>query len=144
MPISSRRGNAACNTDIPLGSRSLPNFKNHDKRHCISTSSIPAPLKKKQKDTCLKLFNVSDIDESGSLRVLYEVPIDLQNLRNLHGDFTIWHVQKEITVQCKSQKNFVILNKKGNPIRDFPTTRGMYNLLVFSKDYFHSFSYYLL
>ena len=47
MSISSRRGNAACNTDIPLGSRPVPNFKNHNKRHDISTSSIPAPLKKK-------------------------------------------------------------------------------------------------
>ena len=63
----------------------MPNFKNHNNRHCISTSSTPAPLKKKQKDTCLKLFNVSDIDEGGNLRVLYEVPIDLQNLKDLWG-----------------------------------------------------------
>lgn len=47
MSISSRRGNAACNSDIPLGSRPVPNFKNHNKRHGISTSSLPAPLKKK-------------------------------------------------------------------------------------------------
>ena len=104
----------------------------------------PCPLKKKQKDTCLKPFNVSDIDESGNLRVLYEAPIDLQNLKDLCGDLTIWNIQKQINVQCKSQKDFVILNKKGNPIRDFPTTRGMYTLLVTSTDYFHSFNYYLL
>ena len=68
--------------------------------------------------------------------------IDLQNLKDLYGDFTIWQIQKEINVQCKSQKDFVILNKKGNSIRDFPTTRGMLTLLVSSTDYFHSFSYY--
>ena len=42
MSMNNRRGNVACNTYTPLGSRSVPNFKNHNKRHCISASSIPA------------------------------------------------------------------------------------------------------
>ena len=53
MSMNNRRGSAACNTYIPLESRSVLNFKNQNKRHCISTSSIPAPLKKQQKDTCI-------------------------------------------------------------------------------------------
>ena len=57
MSMSNRRGNAACTIYTTPGSRSVPNFKNHNKRHCISTASAPAPLKKKQTDTCLKLFN---------------------------------------------------------------------------------------
>ena len=44
MSVNNRRGNAAYNTYTPLESRSVPNFKNHNKRHCISTSSIPDPL----------------------------------------------------------------------------------------------------
>ena len=45
-------------------------------------------------NACLKLFNVSDIEESGNLRVLYEVPIDLQNIKDLHGDFTPYCIDK--------------------------------------------------
>ena len=66
ISMNNRRANAACSTYNLLGSRSVPNFGNHNKIHCISTSSIPSPLKKKQKDICLKLFYVNDIEESGN------------------------------------------------------------------------------
>ena len=45
--MNNRRGNAACTTYTTPRSRSVSNFKNYNKRHWISTASIPAPLKKK-------------------------------------------------------------------------------------------------
>ena len=50
---------------------------------------IPGPLKKSRKEACIRHFRVSKIDEDVSLVTLYDVPIDLEKLKDEFGEFTI-------------------------------------------------------
>ena len=48
----------------------------------------------------------------------------VEKLKDEFGEFTIDNIQQEISFQNGGNWIFLILKKKGNPIRDFPNTRG--------------------
>ena len=124
---SARRGNAAGITQGHeghvssfFGKRSVPSFKK-------AASSIPIPCRRKKTEPCFKMVAVSDInletETDSAPYTIYEVPIDLEKLGEKHGKFSIHHIQPEVAFQIGGTE-YVLTNKKGNPIRDMPNTRG--------------------
>ena len=77
-----RRGNIASSFKGP---RAIPSFKKKLK-------TVPGPLKKRNKEACIKHFQVSKINENGGLVTLYYVPIDLEKLKDEFGEFTIENI----------------------------------------------------
>jgi len=55
---------------------------------------------------------------------IYEVPVDLTKLQGIYGEVNIRNIQEEIQNQIGGE-HYILTNKKGNPIRDMPNTRGM-------------------
>lgn len=130
LRLHNRRGNAALSTPpFPMGAtinrktydqgpRAIPSFKN----------SVPVPCKKRKPDACFKMICVSDVDTDcmdGQPYTIYEVPVDLAKLHDQFGDFGIDEIQQEVAYQIGGTA-YVLTNKKGNPIRNMPNTRGIY------------------
>ena len=101
-----RRGNS--------GIRAVPGFK---RPHMTQS---PAPLKKNKKIDH-KLITISGVDMENMVPYsIYEVPINLDNIKSQVDVKTIIN---EIRNQIGGV-NYILTNKKGNPIRDMPNTRG--------------------
>ena len=84
-------------------------------------------VEEKKTEPCFKMVAVSDInletETDSAPYTIYEVPIDLEKLGEKHGKFSIHHIQPEVAFQIGGTE-YVLTNKKGNPIRDMPNTRG--------------------
>ena len=133
-----RRGNA--------GLRAVPGFK---RKSDMSSPSLPFPLKKKKEDsksTKTKKISVwlSGIENSSQLTgqltdqepgpsrrrskepsklepySFYEIPICLEQI---NSEVNVRSIISEIRRQVGGM-DYVITDKKGNPIRDMPNTRG--------------------
>ena len=79
-------------------------------------------------DQVLKNITVSNVEECADCpETIYNLPIDLVNLEHKNLNFTIFDVQKEVSYQVGnfSGSTYILTDKKGNPIRDIPNTRGM-------------------
>jgi len=115
-PFTKRRGNSAS------GSRAVPSHKRSDSY----SSSTPLPLKKKKtQDNIFKTITISDVAVSDNIPMtIYEVPVDLTKLQGIYGEVNIRNIQEEIQNQIGGE-HYILTNKKGNPIRDMPNTRGM-------------------
>ena len=94
-------------------------------------SETPAPLKQKKSaklEQVLKHMTVSDVQKHEDCpKTIYNVPIDLVKLENKNSNFTIFDVQQEVSypVDNSSGITYILTDKKCNPIRDMPNTRGM-------------------
>ena len=111
---------------------SLSNFGKRSLFNCQKrVSETPAPLKQKKSaklEQVLKHMTVSDVQKHEDCpKTIYNVPIDLVKLENKNSNFTILDVQKEVSYQVGnfSGSTSILTDKKGNPIRDMPNTRGM-------------------
>ena len=70
----------------------------------------------------MKMINICDVEDENMVNV-FEVPIDLVKMETVRKNFTVYDIQNEICNQIGGC-SYVIVNKKGNPIRDMPNTRG--------------------
>ena len=65
------------------------------------------------------------VDGDGIFEDMWEIPIDLSQLQEMHGQYTVLHVVAEIERQLSEEDaKLVVTDIKGNPIRDMPSTRG--------------------
>ena len=56
---------------------------------------------------------------------MWEIPIDLGQLQDMHGQYTVLHVVGETERQLNEEDTrLVVTNIKGRQIRDMPSTRG--------------------
>ena len=80
---------------------------------------------RKRKAVETKSFRLTFVDGDGNFEDMWEIPIDLTQLQEIHGLYTVVHVVAEIERQLSEEDaKLVITDIKGNPIRDMPTTRG--------------------
>ena len=92
--------------------------------------SRPAPAVwggkgKKRKSVESKSFRLTFVDGDGIFEDMWEIPIDLSQLQEMHGQYTVLHVVAEIERQLSEEDaKLVVTDIKGNPIRDMPSTRG--------------------
>ena len=91
--------------------------------------SRPAPAVwggkgKKRKSVESKSFRLTFVDGDGIFKDMWEIPIDLSQLQEMHGQYTVLHVVAEIERQLSEDAKLVVTDIKGNPIRDMPSTRG--------------------
>lgn len=85
---------------------------------------------KKRKATDTKSFRLTFVDGDGNFEDMWEIPIDLNQLQEMHGLYTVVHVVAEVERQLSEENaKLVITDIKGNPIRDMPSTRGKTFLL---------------
>ena len=54
---------------------------------------------------------------------MWEIPIDLGQLQDMHGQYTVLHVVGEIETQL-NEENTIVTDIKGKPIGDMVSTRG--------------------
>ena len=72
----------------------------------------------KKKENIIKTISVSDV-ENDKIFTYYEVPIDLGSMTKIN----VRTIQEAVKNQIGGE-DFILTNKKGNPIRDMPNTRG--------------------
>ena len=98
--------------------------------------SRPAPALwggkgKKRKAVETKSFRLTFVDGDGNFEDIWEISIDLSQLQESHGLYTVLHVVAEIERQLgEEDTKLVITDIKGNPIRDMPGTRGMFGFVI--------------
>ena len=71
-----------------------------------------------KKKNIIKTISVSDV-ENDKIFTYYEVPIDLGSMTEIN----VRTIQEAVKNQIGGE-DFILTNKKGNPIRDMPNTRG--------------------
>ena len=71
-----------------------------------------------KKENIIKTISVSDV-ENDKIFTYYEVPIDLGSMTEIN----VRTIQEAVKNQIGGE-DFILTNKKGNPIRDMPNTRG--------------------
>ena len=108
MSTYGRRGNSAL--QALQGSRAVPSLK----RKFGSSFTLPS----KKKENIIKTISVSDV-ENDKIFTYYEVPIDLGSMTEIN----VRTIQEAVKNQIGGE-DFILTNKKGNPIRDMPNTRG--------------------
>lgn len=131
-----RRGNATATMhrclETPLSSTST--FSNISK----SFGSRPAPSvwnlnlkgsgKRKKLSTETKSFRLTFYDTEGNtMQDLWDIPIDLSRLQQLHGLYSVFDITRAVEQQLgetDSDAKVVVTDIKGNPIKDMVTTRG--------------------
>ena len=92
---------------------------------------------KKRKSTESKSFRLTFVDGDGNFEDMWEIPIDLGQLQDMHGQYTVLHVVGEIERQLNEEDTrLVVTDIKGKPIRDMASTRG--EIFVFR---FHQLDY---
>ena len=80
---------------------------------------------KKHKSTESKSFRLTFVDGDGYFEDMWEIPIDLGQLEDMHGQYTVLHVVGEIERQLNEKDTrLVVTDIKGKPIRDMASTRG--------------------
>ena len=80
---------------------------------------------KKRKSTESKSFRLTFVDGDGNFEDMWEIPIDLGQLQDMHGQYTVLHVVGEIERQLNEEDTrLVVTDIKGKPIRDMASTRG--------------------
>ena len=85
---------------------------------------------KKRKAVDTKSFPLTFVDGDGNFDDMWEIPIDLSELQESHGLYTVVHVVAEIERQLgEEDTKLVVTDIKGNPIRDMPATRGMFGFV---------------
>lgn len=85
---------------------------------------------KKRKATETKSFRLTFVDGDGNFEDMWEIPIDLTQLQEMHGLYTVLHVVSEIERQLgEEDTKLVVTDIKGNPIRNMPATRGMFGFV---------------
>uniref|UniRef100_A0A7M5V2I1 RING-type domain-containing protein n=1 Tax=Clytia hemisphaerica TaxID=252671 RepID=A0A7M5V2I1_9CNID len=109
--VPARRGNATSQ----FGCRAIPSFKRKN-----STNQFCLPSKKKM-ESITKTISVSDVKDD-KIFTYYEVPINLADLQEIN----VRTIQREVRAQIGGD-DFILTNKKGNPVRDMPNTRGLSN-----------------
>ena len=73
-----------------------------------------------------KSFRLTFVDGDDNFEDMWEIPIDLSQLQESHGLYTVVHVITEIERQLGGgDTKLVATDIKGNRIRDIPATRGM-------------------
>ena len=100
---------------------------------------------RKRKAVETKSFRLTFVDGDGNFQDMWEIPIDLTQLQEIHGLNTVVHIVAEIERQLSEEDaKLVITDIKGNPIRDMPTTRGKMFCYVYSlaESYWSEFEYF--
>ena len=146
-----RRGNSAAAFFSPPclneHSSSLSSFQVMSRGRSKSFSgsrlgSRPAPALwggkgKKRKAIDTKSFRLTFVDGDGNFEDMWEIPIDLSELQESHGLYTVVHVVAEIERQLgEEDTKLVVTDIKGNPIRDMPATRGMFGFVYILTENF--------
>ena len=64
---------------------------------------------------------------------MWEIPIDLSELQDMHGQYTVLHVGEIERQLNEEDTKLVVTDIKGKPIRDMPSTRGEIFVLRFHQ-----------
>ena len=113
-----RRGNAAFQKPNE-GPRSIINTGKRQREGCT-----PFPLKRKSLNF-MKNITVTHVTQQNNLETIYDVPINITELGARHKFMTVDDVQFEVKNQVGGSSYFIITDKKGNPIPDTKSTRGI-------------------
>ena len=136
-----RRGNAAAAAagmlpsppPMSFGSRAVPSVLK--KNLTLPGSSISSSSRGKRKaspETVYKTIILVNCFDGEQLNEGGEVPVDLLKLERQDLNFGIIQIQEEILFQLQMSMpsikttGFVLLNKKGNPLKNMPNTQGMF------------------
>ncbi|XP_066935448.1 uncharacterized protein [Clytia hemisphaerica] len=115
-----RRGNSS----LPSfsGDRAVPGFKRKE-----ALLKCPLPSKSaKQSTRSIEMCELVEKKEMENEKIVYrlkpifEIPITISEM----NDLNVRTIYKEIRRQVGGDQ-YVLLNKRGNPIRDMPNTRGL-------------------
>ena len=96
-----------------------------------SSSSSSRGKRKATPETVYKTITLVNCFDGETLNEGGEVPVDLLKLERQDVNFGIIQIQEEILFQLRMSmpsirtKGFVLLNKKGNSLKNMPNTQGL-------------------
>ena len=115
--LKARRGNAAL-MDTKYGQRAVPGYKRKAEILSLCPPKKRAPcIPPRTVEMCeLRRNEEKNCDE---LNPIFEIPLNISELESVN----VRTICKEIRAQV-GDTQYILLNKKSNPIRDMPNTRG--------------------